>query len=52
MRFGCAILASVLAFAAQVCARSSAGDSVLVILQPSLKKEDYSVYFKNLESVL
>lgn len=51
MRFGCALLASVLAFAAQAYARSSTGDSVLVILQPSLKKEDYSIYFKNLESV-
>lgn len=50
MRFalGCAVLA----FVAQAFAKSSTGDSVLVVLQPSLKKEDYSIYFKNLESVL
>ena len=46
--FGCAILACV----AQAFARSSTGDSVLVILEPSLKREDYSIYFRNLESVL
>lgn len=33
-------------------AKSSTGDSVLVLLQPSLKKEDYSIFFGNLESVL
>ncbi|KAI0028193.1 Dolichyl-diphosphooligosaccharide-protein glycosyltransferase subunit [Vararia minispora EC-137] len=49
MRFGCAILFTALAYAAQALAKSSTGDSVLVVLQPSLKKEDYSLFFGNLE---
>lgn len=32
-------------------AKSSTGDSVLVFLQPSVKKEDYSIFFGNLKSV-
>lgn len=31
-------------------AKSSSGDSVLILLQPSVKKEDYSILFGNLES--
>lgn len=30
-------------------ARSSTGPSVLVVLEPELKKEDYSILFKSLE---
>lgn len=31
-------------------AKSSTGNSVFVLLQPSVKKEDYSIFFGNLES--
>ncbi|KAG8911485.1 oligosaccharyl transferase glycoprotein complex, beta subunit [Tulasnella sp. 418] len=35
--------------AARVVARSSTGDSVLVVLEKGLNKEDYSIFFGNLE---
>lgn len=33
-----------------VSALSSTGNSVLVLLEPKLKREDYSTFFKGLES--
>ncbi|KAG9031402.1 oligosaccharyl transferase glycoprotein complex, beta subunit [Tulasnella sp. JGI-2019a] len=51
MRFGSLLLSLYAALAPlAVFARSSTGDSVLVVLEPELKKEDYSILFKNLES--
>jgi len=31
-------------------ARSSTGNKVLVVLEPKLSRDDYSVFFNNLES--
>jgi oligosaccharyltransferase complex subunit beta len=43
-------LATYLAAAvALVGARSSTGDNVLVVLEPSLKRDDYSIFFGGLE---
>lgn len=44
------LLAHLVALAAMVSAKSSTGDSVLVVLEPSLKREDYSMFFGGLES--
>ncbi|RDX51551.1 dolichyl-diphosphooligosaccharide-protein glycosyltransferase [Lentinus brumalis] len=49
MRFLRQLLLSVLALASLALARSSTGDSVLILLDPSLKKEDFSVFFGDLE---
>ncbi|KAH9918369.1 dolichyl-diphosphooligosaccharide-protein glycosyltransferase [Epithele typhae] len=43
------LLFSVLALASLALAKSSTGDSVLVVLDPSLRKEDYSIFFGDLE---
>ncbi|KII89351.1 hypothetical protein PLICRDRAFT_109161 [Plicaturopsis crispa FD-325 SS-3] len=40
---------SVLALAGLMDAKSSSGDSVLVVLEPKLKKDDYSLFFSGLE---
>lgn len=45
------LLAHLVALAALVTAKSSTGDSVLVVLEPSLKREDYSTFFGGLESM-
>ena len=44
------LLLPVLALASLALARSSTGDSILVLLDPSLKKENFSVFFGDLES--
>lgn len=49
MRFLVSALVSFLALAGNAFARSSTGDSVLVLLDPSLKREDYSKFFGGLE---
>ncbi|KAI6106514.1 Dolichyl-diphosphooligosaccharide--protein glycosyltransferase subunit WBP1, partial [Pisolithus croceorrhizus] len=49
MRFLSSALVSFLALAYNVFAKSSTGDSVLVVIDPSLKKEDYSKFFGGLE---
>ncbi|KAI0668417.1 Dolichyl-diphosphooligosaccharide-protein glycosyltransferase subunit [Trametes maxima] len=49
MRFLRGLLLSVAAFAGFTFARSSTGDSVLVLLDPSLKRENFSVFFGDLE---
>ncbi len=51
MRFLRQLLLTVLALASLALARSSTGDSVLILLDPSLKKEDFSVFFGDLESM-
>ena len=45
------LLLPVLALASFALARSSTGDSVLVLLDPSLKKENFSIFFGDLESM-
>jgi oligosaccharyltransferase complex subunit beta len=47
-----ALLAQLLALTALAIGRSSTGDSVLVVLDPSLKQEDYSLFFSGLKSML
>ncbi|KAI0648379.1 Dolichyl-diphosphooligosaccharide-protein glycosyltransferase subunit [Trametes meyenii] len=49
MRFLRGLLLSVAAFAGFAFARSSTGDSVLVLLDPSLKRENFSIFFGDLE---
>ncbi|KAI0314787.1 dolichyl-diphosphooligosaccharide-protein glycosyltransferase [Amylostereum chailletii] len=49
MRSWGTLFASLFAYVALSVATSSSGNSVLVVLQPSLKKEDYSLFFGNLE---
>ncbi|KAI0700549.1 dolichyl-diphosphooligosaccharide-protein glycosyltransferase [Cerioporus squamosus] len=49
MRFLRRLLLPVLALASLALARSSTGDSVLVLLDPSLKKENFSIFFGDLE---
>ncbi|KIO00170.1 hypothetical protein M404DRAFT_153406 [Pisolithus tinctorius Marx 270] len=49
MRFFVSALVSFLALANNVFAKSGTGDSVLVVIDPSLKKEDYSKFFGGLE---
>ncbi|KAI0747762.1 Dolichyl-diphosphooligosaccharide-protein glycosyltransferase [Daedaleopsis nitida] len=48
MRFLRKLLLPVLAFANLAWARSSTGDSVLVVLDPSLKKDDFSIFLGDL----
>ncbi|KAF7970193.1 hypothetical protein HWV62_24840 [Athelia sp. TMB] len=43
------ILLPLAGFAGLVSAKSSSGDSVLVVLEPGLPKEDFSIFFSNLE---
>lgn len=43
-------LVSCLALLASVLAKSSSGDNVLVLLDPSLDKANYSIFFNGLES--
>jgi oligosaccharyltransferase complex subunit beta len=43
------LLVSLLSLAAPLYAKSSTGDSVLVVLEPSLKRDDFSTFFSNLE---
>ncbi|RPD59242.1 dolichyl-diphosphooligosaccharide-protein glycosyltransferase [Lentinus tigrinus ALCF2SS1-7] len=50
MRFLRKLLLPVLALASLALARSSTGDSVLILLDPSLKKENFSVFFGDLEN--
>lgn len=40
-----------LGLAGLVAARSSSGNSVLVVLDPSLSKDKFSIFFKDLEGV-
>ncbi|KAL4065201.1 Dolichyl-diphosphooligosaccharide--protein glycosyltransferase subunit WBP1 [Scleroderma yunnanense] len=49
MHFLVSALVSFIVLAGSAFAKSSAGDSVLVVLDPSLKKEDYSKFFGGLE---
>ncbi|KAG6332310.1 hypothetical protein ID866_6782 [Astraeus odoratus] len=49
MRFLASALVSLLALAGNVVAKSSTGDSILVVLDPSLDKKDYSRFFGGLE---
>lgn len=51
MRFLWSIISCAVAFLALVNAKSSSGDSVLVILEPGLQKEDYSIFFSGLEGL-
>jgi oligosaccharyltransferase complex subunit beta len=44
-----ALILPFLGLASLVGAKSSAGNSVLVILEPNLKKDDFSIFFKDLE---
>ena len=50
MRFLCKLLLPFLALASLSWAKSSSGDSVLVILDPTLKKDNFSIFFGDLES--
>ena len=50
MRFLRTLLFPLLALTSFVLARSSTGDSVLVLLDPSLKRENFSIFFGDLES--
>ncbi|KAH7928174.1 Dolichyl-diphosphooligosaccharide-protein glycosyltransferase 48kDa subunit [Leucogyrophana mollusca] len=49
MRFFGSAFISLLAFAGLSSAKSSSGDSVLVLLDPSLDKENFSLFFSGLE---
>ncbi|KAI8999107.1 Dolichyl-diphosphooligosaccharide-protein glycosyltransferase subunit [Trametes punicea] len=49
MRFLRGLLLPLVALGAFAFARSSTGDSVLVLLDPSLKKENFSIFFDDLE---
>jgi oligosaccharyltransferase complex subunit beta len=49
MRFLGSALVSFLVLASRVLAKSSSGDSVLVLLDPSLDKANYSIFFSGLE---
>lgn len=50
MRFLTSALVSCLAFLASVVAKSSSGEKVLVLIDPSLDKANYSIFFNGLES--
>ena len=50
MRFLRTLLFPLLALTSFALARSSTGDSVLVLLDSSLKKENFSIFFGDLES--
>ena len=47
-----AIFFSVVSLLCAVQAKSSTGNSVLVVLQPSLKRDNFTIFFDNLESEL
>ncbi|KAI0831642.1 Dolichyl-diphosphooligosaccharide-protein glycosyltransferase subunit [Trametes gibbosa] len=49
MRFLRGLLLPLVALGGFACARSSTGDSVLVLLDPSLKRENFSIFFGDLE---
>ncbi|KAI0781447.1 Dolichyl-diphosphooligosaccharide-protein glycosyltransferase subunit [Trametes elegans] len=49
MRFLRGLLLPLVALASFAFARSSTGDSVLVLLDPSLKRENFSIFFGDLE---
>ncbi|KIJ17055.1 hypothetical protein PAXINDRAFT_175668 [Paxillus involutus ATCC 200175] len=49
MRFLGSVLVSFLVLAGEVLAKSSSGDSVLVLLDPSLDRANYSIFFGGLE---
>ncbi|KAG9318109.1 Dolichyl-diphosphooligosaccharide--protein glycosyltransferase subunit WBP1 [Chiua virens] len=49
MRFLRSALVSCLAVIASALAKSSSGDKVLVLLDPSLDRENYSIFFNSLE---
>ncbi|KAF9228804.1 Dolichyl-diphosphooligosaccharide-protein glycosyltransferase 48kDa subunit [Gyrodon lividus] len=49
MRFLRSALVSFLVLAAKVLAKSSSGDAVLVLLDPSLDRANYSIFFSGLE---
>jgi oligosaccharyltransferase complex subunit beta len=49
MRFLGSVLVSSLVLAGKVLAKSSSGDSVLVLLDPSLDRANYSIFFGGLE---
>lgn len=51
MRFLRGLLLPLVALAGFACARSSTGDSVLVLLDPSLKRDNFSIFFGDLESM-
>jgi oligosaccharyltransferase complex subunit beta len=46
-----ALLLPLLGLAGLLEARSSSGDSVLVVLEPTLPKDDFSIFFKDLEGM-
>ena len=45
------LLGTLLSLAAAALARSSTGSSVLVILEPKLKQDDYSLFFGGLRGM-
>jgi oligosaccharyltransferase complex subunit beta len=47
-----AIFFSFVGLLCAVQAKSSTGNSVLVVLQPSLKRDNFTIFFNNLESKL
>jgi oligosaccharyltransferase complex subunit beta len=47
-----AIFVSFVSLLCAVQAKSSTGNSVLVVLQPSLKRDNFTIFFDNLESKL
>lgn len=47
-----AIFFSLVSLFCAVQAKSSTGNSVLVVLQPSLKRDNFTIFFDNLESEL
>ncbi|KAH9935816.1 dolichyl-diphosphooligosaccharide-protein glycosyltransferase [Amylocystis lapponica] len=49
MHFPWSLLVSFVGLASLIQAKSSTGNSVLVLLEPSLKKENFSVFFNGLE---
>lgn len=51
MRFLRSALVSCLVLLAGVLAKSSSGDKVLVLLDPALDRENYSIFFNGLESM-
>lgn len=50
MRFLRKLAAAVVLLASLAFAKSSTGDTVLVLLDPSLKKENFSIFLGDLES--
>lgn len=52
MRSFLTLLLPLLGLAGLLEAKSSSGDSVLVVLEPNLPRDDFSIFFKDLEGVI